>query len=216
MTDAPVEYDTAVMGFVRRFVGPSREEIWRRLSQELNGRYVDGGWWRGDKVEVDHEDWTFTLDTYAVSTGKVTVVYTRMRAPFVNPTGFRFTVYRASIFSTLGTLLGMQDVEIGDAPFDRDFVIKANDETRVRTLLSNARLRALIAAQPDVKFSVEDDEGWFGSRFPDGVDKLEFVVTGVVKNIDRLKQVYELLAEALDELCRIGAASDSPVKVELR
>ena len=190
--------------------------MWQRLSAEINARYVDGGFWRGDKVQVDHAEWTLTLDTYTVSTGKVHVVYTRMRAPFVNPTGFRFTVYRATAFSGLGKLLGMQDVEIGDPPFDRDFIVKANDETRVRTLLTSQRLRELIAAQPAIRFSVEDDEGWFGTKFPEGVDKLEFLVVGVVKDIERLKGVYDLFAETLEELCHIGAAADSPPNVQLR
>ena len=48
-----------------------------------------------------------TLDTYAVFTGKVVIVYTRMRAPYVNPSGFRFTVYRKGLFSEIGKWLGM-------------------------------------------------------------------------------------------------------------
>jgi hypothetical protein len=62
---------------------------------------------------------------------------------------------------------------------------------------------------------VKDDEGWFGPRFPDGVDELSFTVRGVVKDLDRLKEMYELFAEALDELCRIGAAYDTAPGVQL-
>jgi hypothetical protein len=31
-------------------------------------------------------------------------------------------------------------------------------------------------------------------------------VTGVIKNVDRLKLLYDLFSETLDELCRMGAA----------
>jgi hypothetical protein len=186
--------------------GPSRKEIWRQLSEEISARYVEGTFWKGDKVEATHDEWIVTLDTYAVSTGKVVIVFTRMRAPYVNPGGFRFTVYRKGVFSGLARKLGMQDIEIGDEEFDRDFIIKATDEPRVRELLSSRKLRDLIALQPDLQFSVKDDEGWFGPHFPDGVDELSLVARGVVTDLERLRGMYELFSETLDQLCRIGAA----------
>jgi hypothetical protein len=195
--------------------GPSRAEIWRQLSEEVGGRYVEGGFWKGDKVEATHGEWIVTLDKYVVSTGKVTIVYTRMRAPFVNPGGFRFTVYRKGLFSDLGKLLGMQDVEIGDPMFDDAFIIKGNDEANVRELFSNARLRTLIAAQPQIHFQVKDDEGWFGPKFPEGVDELSFMVVGLITDVERLKALYELFAETLDQLCRVGSAYESAPGVTL-
>ena len=73
--------------------------------------------------------WTITLDTYTESTRRQShVTYTRMRAPYVNPEGFRFTIYRKGFFSDLGKLLGMQDIEVGDPEFDEAFIIKGNDE----------------------------------------------------------------------------------------
>ena len=59
------------------------------------------------------------------------------------------------------------------------------------------------------------DEGWFGPSFPDGVDELCFTVTGVIKDVERLKQLYDLFGETLDHLCRIGAAYETPPEVRL-
>jgi hypothetical protein len=203
------------MGAWRRMFGPSKEEIWRQLSSELGARYVEGGFAKSDKVQATHGEWTVTLDTYVVSTGKTVIVFTRMRAPYVNPGGFRFTVYRKSIFSGLGKMLGMQDVETGDESFDQDFIIKGTDEARVRELLSNTKIRELIARQPEIRFTVKDDEGWFGTSFPEGVDELYFQVLGVIKDVERLKLLYELFSETLEHLCRMGAAykQDPGVKV---
>jgi len=203
------------MSLRQRFFGPSRKEVWQKLSEHMPGQYVDGGFWKGDKVVVEHADWTLTLDTYAVSTGKATVVFTRMRAPFVNPGGFRFDIYRKSVFSSIGKFFGMQDIEVGDPQFDVDFIVKSTDESRVRQLLGNARIRELLEKQKDVDFSVKDDEGWFGAKFPEGVDELNFAVVGIIKDIDRLKQLYDLFAETLDELCRIGAAVGTAPDVKL-
>ena len=43
--------------------------------------------------------------------------------------------------------------------------------------------------------TVKDDEGWFGTSFPEGVDELFFRVGGVIKDVERLKSLYDLFAE---------------------
>ena len=194
------------MSVLRRVFGPSRSEIWRQLAEEIGGRYVEGGLWQGARVQGSHGEWTVTLDTFTVPVHKTYVTYTRMRAPYVNPDGFRFTIYRKNIFSGMAAFLGMQDVEIGDRAFDDDFVVKATDEGRARTLFSSPRLRELIDAQRNIHLSVKDDEGCFGARFPDGVDELYFAVPGVIHDVERLKLLYELFAETLDRLCTVGSA----------
>lgn len=197
------------MGLSRRMFGPSRKEIWQQLSTQVGGRYVDGGMWKGGTVEAKHGQWTVTLDTYTVSTGKVTLVYTRMRAPYVNPDGFRFTIYRKGFLSGFAKMLGMEDVEVGDPAFDEAFIIKGTDESRLRALFSEPRLRELVARQPSIALTVKDDEGWFGPTFPEGVDELHFAVVGIIKDLDRLASLYDLFAETLDQLCRIGSAYDT-------
>src|SRR4051812_26592811 len=69
---------------------------------------------KGSKVQAHVGPWTVTLDTHTGHTGHAHFTYTRMRAPYVNPEGFRFTVYRNGLFSGLGKFLGMQDIEVGD------------------------------------------------------------------------------------------------------
>lgn len=203
------------MAKLRALFGPSRDAIWRSLSAEIGGQFVEGGFARGAQVRATHGEWTVTLDTFVVSSGKAAAIYTRMRAPYVNPTGFRFTVYRKGFFSDIGKRLGMQDIEIGDASFDRDFIIKGDDEAKVRALLADVRIRELIAAQPEMYFTVKDDEGWFGASFPEGVDELLFMVGGTITDVDRLKLLYDLFGETLDQLCRMGLAYEVDPKVTL-
>jgi len=198
-----------VMGVLRKLFGHRREEVWRELCRQIGGDFVGGGFWRGDKVRAHVDEWTVTLDTYTVSTGKVTVVYTRLRAPYVNRDGFRFVVYRRTAFSGLGKLLGMQDIEVGYSDFDRDLIIKGNDEVKLRALFANERIRTLLAAQPDIHMSVKDDEGWFGATFPEGVDELNFQVHGVITDVARLKALYDLFGEVLHQLCHIGSAYEN-------
>ena len=200
---------------IRQWFGPSKAEIWRQLSEAIGANYVEARFLKGDRVEATHKEWVVTLDTYVVPAGKAYIPCTRMRAAFVNPSGFRFTVYRKSIFSAIAKAFGMQDIEIGEDTFDRDFIVKASDESRVRTLLSSPRLRELLASQPEIHLSVKDDEGWFATRFPEGVDELYFSVTGIIKDSDRLKRLFDLFAELLDALVDMGSAGAGPANVTL-
>ena len=77
------------------------------------------------------------------------------------------------------------------------------------------KLMLLIDAQPDIMFQVKDDEGWFGTHFPQGVDELRFRAYGVIKDVDRLRNLFDLFAETLTRLCDLGAASDAPPGVKL-
>ncbi len=74
-------------------------------------------------------------------------------------------------------------------------------------MFSNAGIRSLIQAQSQFNLEIKDDEGFFKKHFPEGVDELYFQVTGVIKDIGRLKELYELFAEVLKELCSMGSAS---------
>jgi hypothetical protein len=204
-----------LMGRLRQIFGPSKAEIFRQLAAEIQGNYIEGRPFKADRVEGSHGEWTVTLDHYIVPAGKAMIPFTRMRAPYVNPDAFRFTVYRKGVFTEIGKRLGMHDVEIGVEPFDSDFVIKGSDDGRLRSFFSSAKLRELIEAQSEIHLSVKDDEGWFGPTFPEGVDELYFYVPGILKDLERLKRLYELFAEALDQLCRIGSAYERSPDVKV-
>jgi hypothetical protein len=205
------------VGWKEQLFGPSRDEIWQQLCREIGADFVDGGFWKGSKVEAHHKGWTITLDTYTVSSGHTHQVFTRMRAPFVCQDGFRFTIYRKGLFSGIGKTLGMQDIEIGQSStFDDDFIIQGNDENKVRTLFANPEIRRLIAEQPQIRLELKDDEGLFRQRFPEGVDELVFHVHGVIKDVARLRQLFDLFAAVLDELCRLGSATPDDPGVALR
>jgi hypothetical protein len=203
------------MAGTRRLFGPSKSDVWRQLSAQIGARYVEGRFWKGDQVQATHEEWTVTLDTYTVSHGNSSTTYTRMRAPYVNPFGLRFSIYRRGLFSDIAKRFGMQDIEVGDPAFDRDFIVKATDEALVRGLLANATIRDLIARQPKIHLSIKDDEGWLGRTFPPEVDELHFLAVGVIKDVERLKLLYELFAEVLDQLCAMGLARPDAPRIDV-
>ena len=211
-----MKYESEANMVLRQMFGPSKEEIWSQLSREIGAEYEEGGFFKNGKVVLSHRQWEITLDTYTVHTGKSTIIYTRMRAPYVNRDGFRFNIYRKSIFSGIGKMFGVKDIEVGDAFFDDEFIIQGEPEHLVRSLLTNGMIRQLIQKQKDIRFQIKDDEGWFKKNFPEGVDELYFEVVGIIKDKERLKDLFDLFTLVMDELCRLGSAYevDPGVRVE--
>ena len=192
------------MSVLRNWFGPSRSEIWRQLSDKMGARYAEGGFTRSDRVDVVHDEWTITLDCYYNAATKMT--YTRLSVPYTNPDAFQFTIYRKSVFSELGKRLGMQDIEVEHARFDDDFIVKGNDESKVRALFASRAIREQLDAQKDVHMSIDGGSSWFNRALPPRTDRLVFEVPGVIKDMDRLEQLFSLMAVTIDRLCEIGSA----------
>ncbi len=203
------------MGFLRSVFGPSKDEIWSQVARDIGGHFDDGGFWGRDALRYQSGEWEVTLDTYTVSTGKSSTTYTRMRAPFINKDGLHFCIYRSSFFSPVGKLFGMQDIQIGDPFFDEQFVIKGNSEERVRVLLNDSELKGLIEAQPRIRFEVRDDEGWFSTKFPEGVDELYFSCVGVVKDPILLRNLFGIFCITLERLVQVDSAYENDPQVRL-
>ncbi len=207
------------MSFLKKVFGPSKEEIWQQLCDEIGAEFVQGGFWKGNKVVARVKEWTITLDTYSqtTSTGESTTTstYTRFRAPYLNQDGFRFKIYRRGFFEGIRKLFGGKDIQVGYPDFDHDFIIQGNNEQKVVQLFAHSKIRQLIEAQPQIFLEVKDDEGWFSAKFPEGADELYFQTSGVIKDIEQLKLLYELFAETLNHLCQIGSAYESNPNFEL-
>lgn len=187
--------------------GPSRDEVWERLSREIGGEFIAGSFWKRGYVQKRVDHWWITLDTVSHQNGEHNhAVSTRLRAPYANPDGFRFTLYQSGFFSGLGRALGMQDVEIGDPAFDDAFVVKGNDESKVVALLADPALREMLASLPRMRLEVKNPGSWFGPSYPPNTDLLCFETHGVVTDLDQLKRFFAVFSALLRRLCAIGAA----------
>jgi hypothetical protein len=196
--------------------GKSLKEIWRQLSEDINANYYEGTIFIGPRIWHTHNKWTIYLDTYTVSTGKSSTTYTRMRVPFINPRKFKFKIYRKGVFSNIGKALGMQDIEIGyDDWFDRDFIIKGNDELLLVRLLQNLSIRSLIEKQKYIVLEIKDDEGKFGQKYNENESVLSFMANGVIKDIDRLKSLFSLFEKLIDEFENIGITTNQTPETTL-
>lgn len=187
-------------------------DVWHQLSRKLDAEFREREGWRQDKVVARVGAWTVTLDVHSEPGYKHETYYTRFRAPYINPDGFRFNLYHQSFWSGLASLLGAQDIKTGHPGIDGKFTIKASDEQKMKLLLANPELRRLLEAEPGAHLHVRDSAEWFATEFPQGVDELVLEVEGRVESLERLERLYTLFAETLHTLSHIGSAYEQDPK----
>lgn len=183
------------MDFLKWFFKP-KEDDWKQFSREMGAEYV-GSWWGRDKVVATVKNWTitFTKDLYF---GGDDVAYDTVSAPYLTKDGFQFNIYRKGVFSKLCELLGMRvGTEVGYPEFERDFIVKSNNEFKVRALLANPIIRQLIIQSLTTK-------GGF-SLYRDRLSLSFEIGSGVAQ----LRSFYELFEETLNHLSDIDSTCET-------
>lgn len=195
------------MGILNNILA-DKDEVWRKFSKELNGQFIEAK----SRVEIRHKKWTITLDSF----GSVYGGYiTRVRAPFISKDGFKFKISRKSS-SRIGRFFGVQQTQIGFSQLDDNFTIKGNDKDKLKQLLENSKIRNSISSLP-IYFRL-DIKKWLDTYFPEDVCELYFeaeTIIGAIKDINKLKILFKLVTEILDQLCHIGSASEDDPKVNV-
>ena len=188
--------------------GKYKREIWMQLAEQLDGDFLRGKMLTPDRVEAYYGDWMLTLDTYTVDK----MVYTRIRAPYVNRDDFIFKIFRENIGHRVAKMFGMKDVEVGYPDFDQDFVIQGSDERKLQMMFANPHIRQLLSYQPRVHLELRREAPLFQKpRFPEGVNELYFQAGTIIKDLAQLQDLFDLFAHTLDHLCAIGTAyEDDP------
>lgn len=65
-----------------------------------------------------------------------TTTYTAFEIDVNNPDGFEFNIFEQGFFTSIAVKFGMQDIQIGDDEFDKEYIIKSNNEAKVMELLT--------------------------------------------------------------------------------
>jgi hypothetical protein len=194
-----------------RTFGISRQEIWRGFADDIGARYEPAGWRKSDRVVLDLTPWQIVLDIYLHEN----FIFTRLRAAFVTAAGMRFRTYRQTPWGTLRKALGMRDIEIGDPPFDDEFIVRSNQPEKIVALLANESIRTHLLTQTYSQLEIRDNDGRRGPRYPANVDSLWFSTADRIDDPGRLRASFDLVAETLNQLVAIGAATQDVPGVQL-
>ena len=183
-----------------------RRTSWREAAVLLEGELVEGKRPGQDKVLVGHGPWRIWLDTYTVSTGQVTVQYTRARAYFRGWRGIQVTVRSANLFDRLWRkLTGGPKPGISRALLEKH-VVKGKPAARLPSLLLAAGLTDAILEAKAVSLRVKPASRRLRKRHGEDLAEVICLTTGVVDAVDRLVTMVRVVEAALDALAGIGEA----------
>ncbi|HEV7890969.1 MAG TPA: hypothetical protein VGP08_10030 [Pyrinomonadaceae bacterium] len=185
------------------------EESWEEFCARVDGAVA--GYLRGVPARVRYKNWCVMLDTNVVPAGAAAAVVTRMRAPYATRGAFRFKLQRRDLLDALARRLRVHTSETGQTDFDRKFVVRSEDDARVRSLFEDPAIRGLIQSQPAINLEARGGDGPFGASLPEGVDELVLRAPGFLTDAARLRKLFALFALILDRLCAMDSAcTDEP------
>lgn len=183
-------------------------ESWDKLSEQHNGEFIPDDLWNQGALSIKYKQWEFILDVYKTGLGRKTTKHTRIRVPVLTKSGLKFTIYRSNILSGIGKLLKMQDIKIGDDQFNKEFIIKGNQEKKIKALLEDESLREIIYDNLVGTIGVYNYKNVLTKeQFPEGIEVLYFETTGEIEDKEVLNNLLSILSATLNRLASIGVIS---------
>ena len=137
-----------------------RADAWQAAARLAGGRFEPGGGslfrpvpakivarLRGDlQVWVDH---------YTVSTGKSSSTFTRIVA-WAPGAKIEIKLRKQGVVASLGTALGLGDLELGDAGFDARYAVRTSDDEMARAWLGSEVRATIMKAGADYELTLKD------------------------------------------------------------
>ena len=205
--------------------GASKEDVYKMVAFDLNGKFTRGDFYNPVRVDVPFKNWIITLDTNVVneiinvSHGNPyggNAIYTRVRVPFIKTSNFQFAVTNTTALDSFTKLFGGQDILVGDEHFDKLFTIKGNDEAKVEKLFTNSIIRHLIMELEEMNLVIRTQEGLlFGTKLPENINEIFFKAEDVIIDTKKLKLLFQLFSETLEQLCKINCAKTENPNIDL-
>lgn len=120
------------------------QEALGSLADETSGSVEPATSLKRAELQFPHRQQQASL-THHSTGGKHPVFSTHLRLNLEGLPHFELRIYAEHAFSGLGSLLGFQDVQIGDPDFDKTFVLKTADEDCLRNFLDEQTRATLLA-----------------------------------------------------------------------
>lgn len=178
----------------RIFYGKNEEEVWNRLDMDLQEADL-----LHYKAAVEQGTQKVYLDIDIDPGGGFESGFstTILSAPLRAHNGFRFAVHTKHITDAIGKLFGMQDVVIGYADFDDKLIIKTNNEAKVKSLFSDASVRAILLSLPYFTLEITEENVTEGEQ---KINILRLYIEEAITQPARLRPVYHTFMQLLQWL----------------
>ncbi len=150
----------ALILVIRLVVVAIRRKAWSGLAERAGLSFAPGNFFgRGMSVSGLYRSGPLRMEPFVFRSGRSSSTYTRITLPTPGaPSDFFLLINTEGIFSRLGKLLGMKDIQTGDEDLDRRFLIRGKPEADVVRLLRSASLRPALLAAPSFQLRLENGQ----------------------------------------------------------
>lgn len=186
------------------------EYVWRNFSDENNGTAV---------TDSGDEEGKLLYLSIPIEGTPFQVIFTpekphgkQMAGAFVlvaypGSDDFVFSIFQEKAHHRLSKVLGMQDLQVQDAPFDSKFMIQGTDPKKVLELFHDHELREEILLLPPTMLHIDPNPT--KSHHKLGLsDKWKAVVyhfEGTMDKLHQLQGAFEIVVSVLEKLSELGA-----------
>ena len=171
------------------------DETYTQIARNHAGQVTTGTLFERPKVHFMHHGARVLLDSM-VTGGKHKTYYTQLHIDWPDP-HLRMRVFPEGIFSQIGKFLGTQDIQIGSAEFDRNYIIQGNDERRIADVLApgaQIRINAL-------RHFLGNNDIYVGTT----AGTLLIKKRSYIRDVEKLEQFIALGLALSDELTAVSA-----------
>lgn len=147
----------ALVFIVSRAQHRRAETAWSQAAADLGLQYTPSGFGTRRQMDGVIDGHVVVVDVVVRGSGKNQSRYTRFRVRYSNKLPLRMRLSRQGFFSGVVKLFGAQDLEVGEAAFDDQVVIKGDDPHRIAAYLTPARRSLILRALESYRGIVIDD-----------------------------------------------------------
>ena len=137
-----------VFGLIKSW-DPGRKDMLRRVAGRVGGTFVDGGWLSESRVQFRIAGRDAVLTFFAGS--KNSSPNSRVTVSLENPGKAALHILEDGFGRSFLKIFGAQDLSIGDADFDRDYVVKASPDSYAARIFARERRADVIRTVRSLK-----------------------------------------------------------------
>ena len=184
------------------------KSVWMDLADEMQGEFTDGTYVVSARLPLATRPWVAYMKMHSNPIGKSIAETTVIAIPYIPQHEFKLAIHNSSPIEEVAKIFGLQDIVIGEATFDKEFIVQGSNEQLLKELFADAPLRAAYLGQKSVNISIVDHQHkLFGITPPRGVNVLTFAEKGAINSFERLTSVLELMTRTIERLAHVEVAS---------
>ncbi|HZF62912.1 MAG TPA: hypothetical protein VEZ55_00420 [Chitinophagaceae bacterium] len=176
------------------FSGVDEQELWNQIAEDLQNEQALFGY----KAIIKQEDRQVLLHVDVDPGGGFEggFAFTQFLTSLEDK-DFQFAVYKQGLLQEAGKLLGMQDVEIGHPEFDKKYIIKSNQDEKVRRLFSDYQVRSSLSVLKDFELETTFETS---ETSESSSNMLQLTVEDAVLEEAELRQLFQAFCLIADRL----------------